>query len=98
MSLRSSGLTPLRRCSAQAWCSVLQADADRRCARAGTDDILSTPEDVELLTEALSSGTVVAHTQFEGLSHLDFTWGMHAHTKVYPEVVRFLDKLRTKMT
>ena len=61
---------------------------------AGSDDILSTPEDIELLTEALPAHAVLEHKQYHGLAHIDFTWGMHAHTTVYPDVLRMLKRMK----
>lgn len=50
---------------------------------------MSTPVDVEMLRETLNASTVLASKQYTGLAHLDFTWGVNAHTNVYPDVLTY---------
>jgi hypothetical protein len=56
---------------------------------AGSEDVLSTPEDVEILRETLNASIVLSSKEYRGLAHLDFTWGVNAHTNVYPDVLTF---------
>jgi hypothetical protein len=52
------------------------------CA-AGDEDVLAPPGDVALLKAALPRATIAFEKEYEHYSHLDFTWGMHAHKDVY---------------
>ena len=55
----------------------------------GTNDIISTPDDVAALLAMLPPGAVQAHT-VEGYAHMDFTWGEDAHVLVYSDLIKQL--------
>ena len=58
---------------------------------AGDTDVLATPRDVLALLGALPGGGIVRFANtYPNMSHLDFTWGVHAHEVIYPDVVELL--------
>lgn len=44
----------------------------------------------EILLEQLPPGTVITRHNYTHYSHMDFVWGMDAHTIVYPRVLELL--------
>lgn len=51
---------------------------------------MAAPADVAALMQVLSPATVVLHHHEHFYGHLDFTWGIDAHKRVYPAVIKFL--------
>eukprot|EP00803_Ostreobium_quekettii_P011451 evm.model.scf_833.3 EVM.evm.TU.scf_833.3 scf_833:21555-22907(-) len=58
----------------------------------GGRDILADQLDVQLLLEALPDDSVVFHHEEPSYAHLDFTWGMNAHSLIYPKVAELLEQ------
>ncbi|CAD7699511.1 unnamed protein product [Ostreobium quekettii] len=58
----------------------------------GGKDILADQSDVQLLLDILPDDLVLLHHEEPSYAHLDFTWGMNAHTLVYPKVVQVLEQ------
>lgn len=56
----------------------------------GGKDKMAMPEDVAALVRELPDATVVLHHHEPEYEHLDYTWGLDAHKKIYPAVVRLL--------
>jgi hypothetical protein len=58
----------------------------------GGQDELADPVDVKWLLQDLRKNTKleISHLYEPSYAHLDFVWGVNAHTKIYPEVVKFL--------
>ncbi|GMH36493.1 hypothetical protein BSKO_04361 [Bryopsis sp. KO-2023] len=56
----------------------------------GGKDMLADVTDVELLTEHLPSDILVYSKFLEEYEHLDFTWGIDAHEKIYPDMVKLM--------
>jgi len=54
----------------------------------GGADTLSERRDIDLLTSRLRS--IVFTNAQPNYGHLDFVWGLNAHEKIYPDVVRLL--------
>ena len=63
---------------------------DRIALYAGTNDLLADPKDVLSLVSQLPTETVAGVYSFRDYQHLDFTWGLDAHERVYPTAERFL--------
>lgn len=59
---------------------------------AGGQDLLSDSRDIDALTDALPKDKVVEVLIEQSYAHLDFVWGMDAHTLLYPSVKRLLNK------
>jgi len=59
----------------------------------GSLDDLADPADVQILLNDLPSGNkpVLVHNE-PTYEHLDFTWGIDAHTKIYPSVIQLAQK------
>ncbi|KAL3137660.1 hypothetical protein ABBQ38_004935 [Trebouxia sp. C0009 RCD-2024] len=58
----------------------------------GGQDLLSDSRDIDALTNALPKEKVVEVLIEESYAHLDFVWGMDAHTLLYPSVKRLLTR------
>jgi pimeloyl-ACP methyl ester carboxylesterase len=58
----------------------------------GIADILADPIDIEALREALPPGALVYSQSELGFEHIDFTWGLSSAEKIYPNVVKLLNK------
>eukprot|EP00475_Leptophrys_vorax_P029339 TRINITY_DN4298_c0_g1_i1.p1 TRINITY_DN4298_c0_g1~~TRINITY_DN4298_c0_g1_i1.p1 ORF type:complete len:413 (-),score=102.22 TRINITY_DN4298_c0_g1_i1:116-1234(-) len=58
----------------------------------GGQDILADPYDVELLRQAVNPDYLVYQQTFPDYDHLDFSWGMDAHTRCYPKTIEVLQK------
>lgn len=56
----------------------------------GGQDKLADPEDVATLAAALPRGTVVYARQEPSYQHVDFTWGVDAAQKIYPDLLDLL--------
>lgn len=59
---------------------------------AGGQDLLSDSRDIDALTNALPKEKVVEVLIERSYAHLDFVWGMDAHTLLYPSVKRLLNR------
>lgn len=57
----------------------------------GSNDDLADPKDVQVLIDQLPDSTVVAAQQINGFAHLDFVWGMDAHSLVYAPLIKLMD-------
>ena len=62
------------------------------CHAAGGEDLLSDSRDIDALTNALPKEQIAQVLIEQSYEHLDFVWGMDAHTLIYPSVKRLLDK------
>lgn len=58
---------------------------------AGGEDLLSDSSDIDALTNALPKEQIAQVLIEQSYEHLDFVWGMDAHTLIYPSVKRLLD-------
>lgn len=58
----------------------------------GSRDKLSTRLDIEMLREALPSGTGTEFIEIESYEHLDFTWGLDASVQVYSHILHQLER------
>jgi pimeloyl-ACP methyl ester carboxylesterase len=58
----------------------------------GTNDWLADPKDVARLVSEMNPEYLVDHIVVDGYAHLDFVWGMHAHTLVYDDLVQRIQK------
>eukprot|EP00877_Chromochloris_zofingiensis_P012454 jgi/Chrzof1/7462/Cz02g24260.t1_LIP1[v5.2] len=58
----------------------------------GGKDRLSDPVDLELLLEALPHRHILQWHEEPAYEHLDFVWGLNAHTRIYGDVLRLLKK------
>ena len=56
---------------------------------------MAAPADVAALMQALPPSTVVLHHRETQYGHLDFTWGLDAHQKIYPVIVDLFQDLAT---
>lgn len=56
----------------------------------GTNDILADPRDVEELIRTLPPQTVIFSKKIPDYEHIDFTWGTHANTRVYNDILHLL--------
>jgi len=60
----------------------------------GGQDALADPTDVAALTPLLKN---VVYNHIEpSYAHLDFVWGVNAHTLIYPQVVEYIGKYASK--
>ena len=59
---------------------------------AGGEDLLSDSGDINALTDALPKEQIAQVLIEQSYAHLDFVWGMDAHTLIYPSVKRLLNK------
>jgi lysosomal acid lipase/cholesteryl ester hydrolase len=57
---------------------------------AGSNDALADPQDVEILLSQIPAATVVNTTYVAGYNHMDFVWGLDAHTRVYPSIIQLI--------
>lgn len=57
----------------------------------GGRDLLSDTLDVVALTQSLSPKDIVYQEVIDEYEHLDFTWGIDAHIKIYPRVKNLLE-------
>ena len=55
----------------------------------GGQDWLGDPRDVAYLTSTLPN--ITARVDIDYYNHLDFTWGMDAHTMVYADIIKRMD-------
>lgn len=53
-------------------------------------DCLADPIDVGKIYEEVPEGTIVFSKHLTDYNHMDFVWGAHANTKVYPDVIKVL--------
>jgi len=61
----------------------------------GGDDLLADPTDVlQLISELPAQSVVKVHNEPD-YEHLDFTWGMDAAVRIYPEVLELLQHYAT---
>lgn len=51
---------------------------------------MAAPADVAALMQVLSPATVVLHHHEHFYGHVDFTWGIDAHKRVYPAIIKFI--------
>jgi hypothetical protein len=51
---------------------------------------MAMPQDVAALVAALPSHTLILHHVEPTYQHLDYTWGLDAHERIYPTVIRVL--------
>jgi len=56
----------------------------------GGRDKMAAPADVAALMQVLSPATVVLHHHEHFYGHVDFTWGIDAHKRVYPAIIKFI--------
>lgn len=57
----------------------------------GGEDYLADPTDtVQLMADLRTAGVLVWDNLQPEYEHLDFTWGIDAHQKIYPDVVALL--------
>lgn len=61
----------------------------------GGNDILGNAKDVQQLIDDLPRSTVVSVTEWKEAAHLDFTWGVDAHTFVYEPLLKQLQQFKT---
>ena len=86
-----------RRCNQHAYGALLPP-AYNLSAIAGTTlslfsgdaDILADPADVKRLAGTLPRSVLSSFLEISSYSHLDFTWGLNANTKVYGHVIELL--------
>uniref|UniRef100_A0A7S1QCE9 Lipase n=1 Tax=Neobodo designis TaxID=312471 RepID=A0A7S1QCE9_NEODS len=57
---------------------------------AGTSDALADPQDVEVLVSQVPPAAIVNATYVDGYNHMDFVWGLDAHTRVYPKIMQLI--------
>jgi len=58
----------------------------------GGIDTLADPTDVADTISQLNPDMIVYNTQIPYYDHLDFVWGMDAHTVLYPQILSLLDQ------
>jgi hypothetical protein len=59
----------------------------------GGNDLLADPMDVEKLESIMGpNSNIVFNQKLDDYEHLDFVWGLDAHTALYPNVVNVLKK------
>ncbi len=56
---------------------------------------MAAPADVDALVQALPPSTVALHHRETQYGHLDFTWGLNAHLKIYPVIVDLFQTIAT---
>jgi len=56
----------------------------------GTNDALATPKDTARTLSELSSDVLVFSNNQDEYQHLDFTWGMDDHVKIFPSILDLL--------
>jgi hypothetical protein len=58
----------------------------------GADDYLGDPKDVQRIIDEMRPGVIVSAQEQSNFAHLDYTWGVDAHTYVYSGVVSLMAK------
>lgn len=58
----------------------------------GGQDLLSNSTDVENLIDVLPADAIVYKKYNKNYEHVDYTWGIDAHVKIYPSVVELIRK------
>jgi len=58
----------------------------------GGQDSLADPDDVGILLEQLPPGVIRYVNNQPDYEHLDFTWGLDLHTRIYPNVTSLLSQ------
>eukprot|EP00455_Lapot_gusevi_P033886 TRINITY_DN3717_c0_g1_i4.p1 TRINITY_DN3717_c0_g1~~TRINITY_DN3717_c0_g1_i4.p1 ORF type:complete len:263 (+),score=104.78 TRINITY_DN3717_c0_g1_i4:127-915(+) len=62
----------------------------------GGHDALADPVDVQTVLTQVPASTVIYYKEVPEYEHLDFTWGLDCHEKIYPDVVALLKKYSNK--
>ena len=56
-----------------------------------TNDWLADPQDVATLIPKIRN--LIFHNNQEDWNHLDFVWGIDADKKIYPDIIKLMDKV-----
>lgn len=59
---------------------------------------MAMPQDVAALVAALPKQTLILHHVEPDYQHLDYTWGLDAHRRIYPTVIRVLREAAANAT
>jgi hypothetical protein len=65
---------------------------------AGGRDKMAMPQDVAALVAALPDRTLILHHVEPEYQHLDYTWGLDAHQRIYPTVIKVLKEAAANAT
>jgi hypothetical protein len=59
---------------------------------------MAMPQDVAALVAALPDRTLILHHVEPQYQHLDYTWGLDAHQRIYPTVIKVLREAAANAT
>ena len=59
---------------------------------------MAMPQDVAALVAALPNKTLILHHVEPEYQHLDYTWGLDAHQRIYPTIIRVLREAAANAT
>jgi len=58
----------------------------------GGNDDLADPTDVQRLISELNPSLIKYQTEISYYEHMDFVWGMDAHTVLYPQIISLFEE------